>query len=199
MLFDTVDGWAPRLSSREKPAAVTEPFEARAMLVPFSAVLQGSQLQNRVHEFVSKSPFVRLEKSTQFRRLSWLFCGGSTTCEMEYTVEKGIEETSSATFSSSVGVSLTVESGVSLYGVSGTVSATVSVELGYETSESLSSFIVETWSATKPCPAESACAIWTDHTSFVVSKHVPGGGFAVLSGGQLAFDGGLSILADEYP
>jgi hypothetical protein len=199
MLFDTVTTWAPRLSSLEKPAALTEPFESRAMLVPFSAVLSGNELKGRTHEFVTKSPFVRLEKSTQFRRLSWLFCGGSTTCDLEYTVEKGIETTVSDTFWASVGVSLTTEVGVSLFGIGGKVSATVSTEMGYETTESRSSFIAESWSATKPCPAESACAIWTDHTSFLVRKHVPGGGFAVLTGGQMAFDGGLSILADEYP
>jgi hypothetical protein len=200
MLFDSGHAAVPKLKSYDEPAAATEPFEAKAMLVPFTSVLSGEQIGggNRVHEFVTASPFLRFEKSVQFHRLGWLFCGGTTTCELDYTVDKGIEETTSETFSHTVGVSVTAEGGVQFLGTGGKMSVTVSYEFGYETSESRAVFVSESWQASKPCPAESACAIWTDNTTFVVKKHLASGGFAVLSGGQMSFDGGLSIWTDEY-
>lgn len=200
MLFDSGRVAAPKLTSYEEPAAATEPFQAKAMLVPFTAVLNGEQIGGvqRVHEFVTTSPLLRFEKSVQFHRLGWLFCGGTTTCELDYSVDKGIEETTSETFSHKVGISITAESGVQFLGTGGKMSVTVNYEFGYETSESRAVFVSESWQASKPCPDESACAIWTDHTTFLVKKHLPSGSFAVLSGGQMSFDGGLSIWTDEY-
>jgi hypothetical protein len=198
LLFDTGNAWFPRLTSTEEPSALTEPFEAKAMLVPFSAVLSGAQIKSRTHELVTQSPFVRFEKVTQFHRLGWIFCGGTLACDLEYAVQKGIEEATSTTFSQSVGVSITVEGGVSFLGSGGKASGTVSYEFGYSTTESRAVFEYETWSASKPCPPETACAIWTDKTTFLVKRHLSTGGLGVLSGGELSFDGGLSLWTDEY-
>ncbi len=200
MLFDAGQVSAPTLTSYDEPEAGTEPFEAKAMLVPFTSVLSGDQIGDgtRVHEFVTESPFLRFEKTMQFHRLGWLYCGGSTTCELGYTVEKGIEETTSETFSHKVGISVTAEGGVKFLGTGGKMSVTVSYEFGYETSQSRAVLVSESWQASKPCPPASACAIWTDNTTFLVKKHLPSGGFAVLNGGQMSFDGGLSIWTDDY-
>ena len=161
-------------------------------------MLSGSQIQGRVHQYVTESPFLRFEKVMQFHRLGWMFCGGSTTCDLQYVVEKGIETTTSETFSHTVGISITAESGVSFLGTGGKMSVTVSYQFGYSSTESRAVFTSESWTASKPCPAEHACAIWTDRTSFVVKKHLPTGGFAVIDGGSLAFDGGLSLWTDDY-
>ncbi len=198
MLFDTGNESIPRLTSYTMPSGSDEPFESRAMLVPFSAVLSGSQIQGKVHTFVTESPLIRFEKVVRFHRLNWIQCHGSTTCDLQYEVNKGIEETESETFSVNVGISVTAEAGVSFMGVGGNVSVTVNTEFGYETTESRSAFTSESWSAIKPCPPEHACAIWTDNTTFLVKKHLATGGFAILEGGQLAYDGGLSLWTDEY-
>ncbi|MBN1655694.1 MAG: Vps62-related protein [Deltaproteobacteria bacterium] len=198
MLFDAGNSISPHLTSYTEPSGPTEPFESRAMLVPFSAVLNGSQLQGKVHSFVTESPLLRFEKIVRFHRLNWIQCGGSTECALTYDVEKGFEATKSETFSVSVGISVTAEAGISFKGVGGSVSVTVNTEFGYETTESRSAFTAETWSAEKPCPPEHACAIWTDNTTFLVKKHLSSGGFAILSGGELTFDGGLSFWTDEY-
>jgi hypothetical protein len=199
LLFEADNTSFPRLASYEKPAAVTEPFEARAMLVPFSAILSGSQIRGHIHQYVTESPFVRLEKSARYHQLGWIHCVGSTTCPLEYTVEKGITKTTSETFSHTVGVALTIEGGVSLLGTGGKASASVSYQFGYQTSESRAVFSAQSWTASKPCPGGSACAIWTDSVTFEAKRHVPGAGLAVLSGGEISFDGGVAFWTGEYP
>lgn len=197
MLFDTGNSWTPRLNSYDEPPSSTEPFDSRAILVPFSAGLSGSQIQGNVHSYVT-SPLLRFEKTVQFHRLGWISCGGSTTCDLQYEVNKGIEETKSETFSHSVGISVTAEAGISFMGAGGSVSVTVNYEFGYESTESRAVFSSESWSATVPCPPGYACAIWTDNTTFQVKKHLPTGGFAVLDGGRLDFNGGISLWTDDY-
>lgn len=146
----------PALDSRTRPPETTTPQIDRIVTVPFTAVsdpdvTQQWQLQH--------SPFYDVERSVYYRLELYDDNHTSEVQTKQQAVEVGVSTTQSQTWEVRTGISVTYESGVSFI-ASATVSATISVELGFSRSTSETSFQSKTLSASLATPPDHAGALW---------------------------------------
>jgi hypothetical protein len=161
--------WYPHLTGPYQPPLDSEPVLTKAVLVPFTAVLSGSDYAGKgVGWMVENSPFVRVE-----RQQVWKYWGSSSnesqgTTSLSYSVTTGTNTTETTTWSVEVGISLTVESGVQFLGTGGKVSATVSTDFGWSHQTSISDFTQYTYNYTFNVPACTYECVWVLYGSMVV-------------------------------
>jgi Vacuolar protein sorting-associated protein 62/Insecticidal Crystal Toxin, P42 len=165
----------PRLTGYDRPAAESEPLMEKALLVPFTAVGSGeAYLKTRgLHWMVSNSPFVRTERVVRWGLEFWQYNSSSVEQNSSKTFTKGISVTDSNTFSVATGISITAEGGVEFMGIGGSVSATVSLQLGYESQHSVNEFREESTTVTLHVPPYKAAAFWREYSDLVVKLHNP--------------------------
>ncbi|MDJ1134230.1 Vps62-related protein [Streptomyces iconiensis] len=180
----------PQLTGRSRPASATAPVTDHAVRVPMTAVVDTGR---SVAWKVANSPFYTIERQVAWKLL--MFANNATSVDqwLEDAVTVGVEKSTSESFQVTTGVSVTVESGVQLAGAGSQVSATVSTELGYATSTSVSHFEQRTVTRKMITPAGHAAAMWVGAYSL---RTVRGDGSVV--GQALAFDGD-SFHTDQYP
>lgn len=157
----------PTLTSKTKPAEHTNPVVDRIVTVPFTAVTDGGK---SLAWKVANSPFYTLERSVQYDLLIFDDNNTSVPQTKSHNVTTGISKESSETFSINTGISVTVEEGVDVGGFSSKVSATVSVELGYAQTTSVTKFESTEIDAELTTPPERAAALWTEAHSIRVAR-----------------------------
>jgi len=201
LLVDTPQRmWLPRVTSfSAEDNLYREPLLAKAVLVPFTAVLSGSDYAAKgVGWMVENSPFVRVERVLHWDQVFFAVNTGSVEQSHGRTFTKGISQEASTTISHTAGVSVTVESGVSFLGAGGKVSATVSYQFGYQTQHSVGQFEEESTNVSINVPPHKAAAAWRERTTIQVMLHHPStGSFEVLVSEPM-YDS-LSFVTDDYP
>ena len=137
--------WYPHLTSPSRPAAYSQPVLAKAVLVPFTAILNGSDYGAKgIGWMVENSPFVRVERVQSWTFWKDLINSSTASQSLHYSTTTGIDTETSNTYSGKAGVSVTVESGVEFLGIGGKISATVSAEFGYSHQTSVTEFTQHT-------------------------------------------------------
>jgi hypothetical protein len=150
--------FVPKLTSPQQPPQYTSADLAAAVIVPFTAVTdKGMSIQQQIDE----SPFYTIAREELYELAAFQVNDNPEKSLLTVQEATGVSTTDSSTFSVSTGVSVTVESGVSFLGTGGKASATVSVELGYQTSTGVTEFNNVTITNQYPIPANSALAVWT--------------------------------------
>jgi hypothetical protein len=128
----------------------------RIVTVPFSAI-KDVQDGMTVHKQLKESPFYTLERTVHYTQL--LFGHNQTGLPQTKTraVTVGVDKTQSQTFQFETAISVGAEVGVSF--LTGTVSASATVTIGFETSKSVtemkSTTIVDTLKIDAGCAAAS--------------------------------------------
>ncbi|MCB9758887.1 MAG: Vps62-related protein [Alphaproteobacteria bacterium] len=149
----------PELTSRARPPSETTPQIDRVITVPYTAIQDDSKdtawkLEN--------SPFYEVEREINYSLLLFDDNRTSTTQVQKDTIAVGVTKSQSETFSQKTGISVTAESGVSFI-ANGKVSATVTVELGWSTTTSVSQFESRTIERTLATPPNTSGALWVVH------------------------------------
>ena len=146
----------PVLKSTNMPSNITGKTVDRITTVPFTAITDSKY---NVAWQVLNSPFYYLERTVYYQLEIFDYNTTSIDQTISKTVSTGVSQSESSTFSITTGISVAVESGVSFI-ASGKVTATVSVEMGYETSTNVETFkevSVERQLVTSP---GKAAAMW---------------------------------------
>jgi hypothetical protein len=197
LLVDTpTERWVPRLTGYEQPAVVTSPLMAKTVLAPFTALLGGMSFSaGDVEWLLTHSPFVRAERQVYNKLMFHTINNTSLVQENSLELVSGVSTTNSETFSHTVGISITVESGVSFLGSGGKVSATMSYEFGYETSHSVTSLQEQHIVVTIYTPPGKAAAAWQQRNVYVVMAH-NGTRLDLLAQMEFGMD---TYVVDEFP
>ena len=197
LLIDTpLETWIPQLTGYEQPALTTSPLMAKTVLVPFTALLGGVDFsQGDIVWLLGNSPFVRAERQVYNKLMFHTINGTSLVQENSLEIVSGVSTTNSETFSHTVGISITVESGVEFLGSGGKVSATMSYEFGYETMHSVTALQEQHITVTIYTPPGKAAACWQQRNVYVVKRH-NGTRLDVLAEMEFGMD---SYVVDEFP
>lgn len=201
LLVDTPQRmWLPHVTSFSAADNVyREPLLAKAVLVPFTAILSGSDYAAKgVGWMVENSPLVRVERVVRWDQVFFAVNTGSVEQNHGRTFTKGISQEASTTISHTAGVSVTVESGVSFLGAGGKVSATVSYQFGYQTQHSVGEFEEESTNVSINVPPHKAAAAWRERSTIEVKVHHPNTGSLETIVSEPMYDS-LSFVTDDYP
>jgi hypothetical protein len=186
-----IDNRQPTLESTQEPAPRTEPQLANYVWIPFFAV------KDDIHDLVWKinySPFYRLDRE-EFYTLQWhVFNSTDSTDSKQYSVKVGISQTDTQTFSTNTGISITTEASAGIEGIaSAKISATYSVQLGFESSSSFTQLREDTITDTYNIPPHKAIALWTKTNRFTLRRS---DGSAVGNSWEIQAN---STVKDQYP
>lgn len=148
----------PRLESREMPASETMRKVDRAVIVPFTAIIDKGRsdawkMQN--------SPFYLVQRETCYSRVAF---NNNETSVLQTTTREvtvGISKTEASEFSTTTGISATTETGISFKGFTAGMSVTISLELGWSRSTSVEEFRSQTISQTLSTPPNTSAALWS--------------------------------------
>jgi hypothetical protein len=179
----------PSLDSFTPPAASTPSVVDRIVTVPFTAVTDDSK---DVAWKVANSPFYQVQRSAWYNLVIFEHNNTSVSQSKSQAITVGVSTTSSNTFSVSTGISVTAEAGISFI-AGGKVSATVSVELGFQHSTSVTELVSTTVTRGLVIPAQTAAALWV--TSYSLQA-VRADGAQIAQ--PLVFDV-ESFVSDQYP
>jgi hypothetical protein len=192
--------WLPRVTSfLPAESQYSEPMLAKAMLVPFTAILGGRDYVDKgVAWMVANSPFVRVERVVRWQQDLFAGNSGSSPICRTLTLTKGLSSETSTTISHKTGVSLAVETGVKFLGAGSKITATVSYEFGYQTQHSVGEFEEQSNEVSICVAPHKAGAAWRAHSTIVVKLHDPvSGGFQTIVEEPM-FDS-LAYFYDDYP
>jgi hypothetical protein len=197
LLIDTpTETRTPQLVGFDQPPVTTAPLMTKTMLVPFTALLGGVDFsEGDIVWLLEHSPFVRVERQVYNRLMFHTINYTSLVQENALELVSGISTTDSETFSHTVGISITVESGVEFLGSGGKVSTTMSYEFGYESMHSVTSLQEQHITVTIYTQPGKAAACWQQRNMYVVKRH-NGTDLDVLAEMEFGMD---SYVVDEYP
>lgn len=175
----------PVLESSSEPPDATIAIKDRTVTVPCTAVVDSDRdLDWRIRN----SPFYDIARSVSYKRAIFNENRTNTPQEQNVVIVVGVEETQSKTFSVTTGISVTAEAGVKPLGVGGNVSATVSVELGWSTSTSVTEFRQKEVHKNLVTPANYSAVLYelsyslqvmrADGTSYATPLEVPSESFS---------------------
>jgi hypothetical protein len=184
--------YCPRLTSTETPADETPQLFAKAVLIPCTAI---SDAAKSVAWQVANSPFYRLERRVFYKRLYFNYNGTSTEQTNSVTIASGVEKAKSDSFHTSTGVSISAEAGVELYGVSAKVTTSLSMEMGYERSSSITELTEKSVATSINTPPGKAVACWQKYNRFILYRH-SGTMLQEVASWDIGID---SYVTDQYP
>jgi hypothetical protein len=180
----------PHLADYKMPAEYWGKTIDRIVSVPFTAIKDDA---HSLKWKVDNSPFYQVERHISYRRELFDYNQTSVAQTVSRTVSTGVTKSSSETFSKTTGISVTAESGVSFLGTGGKVSATVSVELGWQSTTSIAEFQEDSIEKSLVTPPEKSAALWA--ISYML--YIVRGDNTYLSD-KLLFDVN-SFVHDDYP
>lgn len=146
----------PELDGFQAPPARTPDVVDRVVTVPFTAVKDDSQ---DVKWKVDHSPFYRIERRAWYSLLIFEHNKTGTEQHKSDAVTVGVSTSQTNTYSEKTGITVSEEVGVSFI-EEAKVSVTVSVELGFEHSTSVTQLQEKTVSRDLSIPAQTAAALW---------------------------------------
>lgn len=152
----------PVLTSRAKPPLRTVDVVDHTVTVPFTAIRDDAF---DVKWKVDNSPFYEIERHVAYSLI--LFEDNQTSVEQHKvdSLTVGVEKSESETFSRTTGIEVSVESGISFI-EEAKVSATVSVQLGYEHSTGVTNFQSKTVERSLSIPPNTSAALWVASYGF---------------------------------
>ena len=174
----------------------TIPTATKTMLVPFTAMLGGTDFGGAdIHWMVHNSPMVQVERVIYNRLMYHGINNTSVVQENHLEFVSGVSTTEGETFSHTVGISITVESGVEFMGSGGSTSITASYQFGYESMHSVTELRENHIVVTIYTVPGKAAACWQQRNVYRVKRH-RGTELDII--GELEF-GMDSYVVDEYP
>lgn len=147
----------PKLDSTNPPPSATGATLDRVVYVPFTAIQDSEQ---SLHWKVVNSPFYAIERIVNYKVEMWDYNQTKVEQCIQESITTGIVKSVSETFSVKTGISVTAEGGVGFLGTGGKVSATISVELGWQRTTGLSEFEERTLVKSIVVPPNKAVAMW---------------------------------------
>lgn len=187
-------GSAPQLTGYSAPVASQDVVDG-VVTLPYPMVLGDSGPQGQNKNWQAKnSPFYTLTRYSAWDPVMFL---NNTTGLLQLTsrtVESGISDTQTKTFSHTAGIEISAESGVEFLGTGGKVGVKVSYVFGYQTSDSLSSFTNVANTCNLSVPPKSAGAGWVVMRHYMLART---DGSLVSDSGTLTIEGTYTI--SEYP
>lgn len=188
-VIELKDPATPALQSVNIPPNISSKTVDCITTVPFTAITDAGR---SVSWQVNNSPFYFLERTVYYQLEIFDYNATSIDQTINKTVTTGISESQSSTFSITTGVSVTAEAGVSFI-AKGKVSATVSVEMGYETSTNIEVFKEVSVDRQLVTPPGKAAAMWSLGYNMNVVRADQS-----LVGTSLVFDVN-SFVQSQYP
>lgn len=184
------DPSVPKLTSYSMPPAYSGKTVDRIVTVPFTAIKDDAY---SLHWKVENSPFYKLERQIAYHRE--LFNHNDTTKPqtISRTVTTGVTVEQSQTFSVTTGISVSATTGVSVLGAGGKVTATVSVELGWERSTSVSELKQDSTLKQLVTPVSKAACLWAISYTLLLAREDN-----TYTDQQLVFDVD-AFYESEYP
>ncbi|MGB1014301.1 MAG: Vps62-related protein [Nannocystaceae bacterium] len=149
----------PQLTELRRPDPETTVTEDRAVLVPFTAIEDEDQ---SLAWKVAHSPFYQLRRETLYTLRGYQY--NDTSIERnDVTISwtTGVSTTKTEEFNQSVGIEVTATAGVSILGSGGEVSTTVSTQMGWSSSKSVSEFSEQTVEESLTAAPWTAVAMWS--------------------------------------
>jgi hypothetical protein len=180
----------PKLNSTLEPPEVTGEMVDRTVIVPFTAI---NDPKKSVKWRVEHSPFYTIERKMYFQLELHRYNNTDSEQTDKKSVTTGVSTTKSETFNTSTGVSLSVETGISLFGSGTTVTGSFSVEMGFESSTSVETFVEDTIERELHTPPGKAAALWAVGYSLSVRRSDD-----TIVGKPLVFDS-PSFYSDQFP
>ncbi|TFI56129.1 DUF946 domain-containing protein [Mastigocladus laminosus UU774] len=186
-----IDNQQPTLESTQEPPPRTELQLANYVWIPCFSVKDD---QYDLSWKVNNSPFYRLDRE-EFYTLQWHFFNNTeATDSKQKSVKVGITQTDSQSFSTQTGISITAEASAGIEGIASTkISATYSVQLGFESSSSFTQMKEDTITDTYNIPPYKAVALWTKTNRFTLKR---ADGLAVGNSWEIQTN---STVKDQYP
>ena len=157
----------PTLTSTTPPPSVTGQTIDRIVYVPFTAI---EDKERRLSWKVKNSPFYMVERQISYRVELFGYNQTSGEQTITETIKTGVSKTQSESFSVNTGISVTSEAGVSFFGIGGKVSATVSVEMGWQSSTGITQFQERSIEKSIIVPPNKAMALWATGYSLMVRR-----------------------------
>ncbi len=157
----------PVLDSYAMPPAYSGKTIDRIVTVPFTAITDNAY---PLSWKVQNSPFYFVERQIAYARELFNYNNSSTPQTVSKTVTTGVSHTSSQTFSVTTGISVTAEGGVSFLGTGGKVSATISVEMGWETSTGIEQFQESSVLKQLVTEPKKAGCLWAQSYTFLIAR-----------------------------
>lgn len=183
------DPQIPELNSINMPSKISGKTVDRITTVPFTAITDNGRT---VSWQIANSPFYYLERNVYYQLELFDYNNTSVDQQLSKTVTTGVSESESNTFSVTTGISVSVEGGVSFI-ASGKVTATVSLEMGFETSKNVECFREVSIQRQLTTPPGKAAAVWSlGYTLNVVRNDQS------IVGNALTFDVD-SFYQSQYP
>jgi hypothetical protein len=189
-----IQDFVPQMAGYEQPPDETAPRMEKAMLVPCS-IINDMDHQGQIGWQVANSPFYRLERHVIYKRIYYNY---NTTNERQTNsveITSGITTDSSTTILQSTGIELSVSAGVSFRAVSGSVTATVSRQLGYQTQTSVQELFSRTVTTSINISAHKAATAWQRYNRYILYRH-NGTELETVRSWEFGID---SYVVDEYP
>jgi hypothetical protein len=191
-----LEAWVPRLTGYEQPTVTSSPLMQKTFLVPFTALLGGVDFsQGDIQWLLLHSPMVRVERQVYHKLMFHTINLTSLVQENSLELVSGVTTTNAETFSHTVGVSITVETGAEFLGAGGKVSATMSYQFGYSTMHSVASLQEQHINVTIYTQQGKAAACWQQRNVYVVKRH-NGTRLDTLAEMEFGID---SYVVDEFP
>ena len=184
--------YAPRLNSYDEPPANTDSYLAKVIAVPFTLIVDKSY---DLHWKVNNSPIYRIRREEYYNnQFFYNNRDGSSPITHTVTDTVGISKTESETYSHTVGISISAESGCKLIG--GSVTVELSYEFGYESTTELSSFEEHEVSREIEISANTAGCLWQKATRFTLMRNNNNWEDVAGSVNEITID---SFVKGEYP
>lgn len=180
----------PQMTTSGKPDSETVPVVDRTVYVPFTAITdkRGRSVQWKVEN----SPFYAIQRLVSYDLLFYLDNDTSNPQTVTGQIEVGVSETNSETFSVTTGIEVSYSAGVSFIAES-EVSMTVSTELGFSNTTSVTEFKSDTLTRGIAAPSGTEAALWV--TAYELQP-VDAFGTAVADGLKLDVN---AFYASQYP
>lgn len=157
----------PSLPNRSRPEPFSNEAWDRKVTLPFTAIVDES------HDLawkVAHSQFYVLERWINFELVGFYDNGTEKDNEMDVTVETGVSQQQTDTFTHEVGISVSYESGIKAGPVSTKVSGTLSYKFGYQTATQVGSFRNQSIKTVLTTPAEHCAAMWAQRNAFKLRR-----------------------------
>lgn len=180
----------PELTSRTAPASFTPGVIDRVVTIPFTAVSDTLDLAT----ILSTTPFYTIEREASYRLVLFYDNHTNVAQKAETSVEVGVPVGESKAYEVKTGIQISYESGVEVGPVSSKVSGTISSELGFSSTTSVSNFKPQTISAEINVQSQHAGALWVAQYTLTVRR---ADGTPV--GAPLVLDSNGSFVGSEFP
>jgi hypothetical protein len=192
--YTTADGPSkPKMNSREKPVEASEWAEDRRATVPCLAV---EDSKRNLSWQVEHSPlYTGIRKRRYFLEI-YVDNDSDTSQTESKQLTVGIEKSKTEAYRASVGITIGAEAGVSSFGAEGKLTTSVTAELGYEVSETVTVMQHITYDQELTVRSKHAGALYNmqHHLQFLRENGTWAGDHSGIE-----FKGYMDIYITQYP